>query len=443
MKTISIVIGKICSIFGKILNRGSVLPGYFSLKLDKNILNKIKLPDKIIAVTGSSGKGSTSSLIAEIFKDQGYKVTYNDKGSNLLEGITTSIINDCTLKGILKTDILIMEVDERYAKYIFKSIKPNMVVITNICRDQPPRQGHVDLVYEEINKSLTKDMTLILNGDDPYLRKFKTKKVIYYGINKNKYSYKKNKFMNLNINYCPSCQNKLEYNYYNFENNGDYYCTKCNFKRPKINYEVTSINYPNNKIKINNKTEVSIAFNILFCIYNTLAAFTVASEYSLDNQLIKETLDNVIKDTKIYNVYDYKKRIVTVLNNKNENNSTFNQSLLYLDRFKEKKTIIIGWKEISRRYNLDDISWLYDIDFEMLKKQDLDKIICVGINRYDIATRIKLAGIEEKKIKCFPNLLDGTNYLKNKTKGNIYAILNFDYVKPFNNYMNEGEENDN
>jgi len=442
---LSIIIGKIFYKLGSFLNRGSSLPGAIVLKLNKNILKDFKIPSKVIAVTGSSGKGSTTSMLAKIFRDQGYKVTHNDSGSNLIAGITTALIKDSNINGKIKSDIVILEVDERYTKYIFNDIKIDLLVITNICRDQPPRQGHFDLVFEEINKSINKNMTLVLNGDDPYLRKFENKSnnIIYYGIDKNKYAYKKNIFMNLNINYCPKCNNKLEYNFYNFENNGDYYCPNCDFKRPKIDYKVTNIDYINNIVEINDKTKLAIPFNVLFCIYNTLASFAVGDIFKLDNDKMVETISAIDKDKKIYNVYDYNNRIVTVLNNKNENSSTFNQSLLYVNRFKDEKVIVIGWKEISRRYNFDDLSWLYDIDFEILKKANVNKIICVGIHRYDIATRIKLAGINEKNIITFENLKDTTDYIKNKTKGNIYGILNFDYVKPFNSYMIGSDNSDN
>ena len=437
MKIISIFVGKLVIIAGNILKRGSVLPGYIALKLNKNLLSQFELPKKIIAVTGSNGKGSTSNMITSIFKNQGYKVTYNNKDSNLIEGITTALLNDSNLKGKIKTDVLVMEVDERYAKYIFKSIKPNVLVITIICRDQPPRQGNYDLVSNEIIKAISKNMTLVLNGDDPILRRFETKNIIYYGIDKNKYSYVKNKFNNLNINYCPICNNKLEYNYYTFENNGDYYCSKCNFKRPDLKYKVTKLNYEKNEITINDKYKINIPYNILFGIYNTLAAFTVSEIYKLETTKTIETINNIPQNKKIYNTYNYKNRLVTVLNNKNENNTTFNQSLLYIDRFKELKTIVIGWKEISRRYKYNDISWLYDIDFEILNKHEIDKIICVGENCYDIATRIELANINKSKIITFQNLEDATKYIKKKTKGNIYGILNFDYVKPFNDIMEE------
>lgn len=438
MNIFTILIGKIIILVGKMLHRGSSLPGVITLKINKNIFKYFKLPKTIIAITGSSGKGSTSAMIASVLKQNGYKVAHNSAGSNLIYGILTLLLENTKLNGEIKADILVYEIDERYTKYVFDKVKPNYVVITNITRDQPPRQGTTDIVANAIKEGITSDMHLILNGDDPILRQFVNKnKVTYYGIEKNKYSYKNSKFKSLNNSYCPKCHNKLEYNYYHFEDSGDYYCSSCNFKRPNIDYLVEKIDYNKSLITIN-KTDVTIPYNILFAVNNVAATFTTCNLLGINDQDIASSIHNIYSNEKIFNIYPYKDRIVTVLNNKNENSSTFNQSLLYVSRFKDKKVIIIGWKEISRRYDFDDLSWLYDIDFEILKNDEIEKIICVGDNRYDIATRIKYAGHENKIVVC-SNLVEATNYIKDKTKGNIYAVVNFDYVKPFNDLMNEGE----
>lgn len=445
MKTISIIIGKILIFIGKLVNKGSTLPGEYALKIDKNLLKKLKLPEKIIAVTGSSGKGSTTAIIRKIFEEQGYTVCHNDSGANLVSGITTTLINHSNLKGEIKKDIIILEVDERYSSILFKSINPQTLVITNICRDQPPRQGNVDLVFDKINQGITKNMTLIINGDDPYLRKFQLQnnenKILYYGIEKNKYSYNKELFKNLNMYYCPICNTKLKYNYKTFEENGDYYCEKCNFKRPEMNYKVTNIDYDKNYFIINDEYKINTQYNILFSIYNTLAAFAAADQYNLDKEQTAKTLNNIFKNQKIYNEYEMQNRKVTIINNKNENATTFNQSLLHVKRHIDKKVIVIGWKEISRRYEFNDMSWMYDIDFELLNDENTEKIICIGRDKYNIATRLKYANIDKKKIITFDEIKEATNYIKKNTKSNIYAILNFDYVYPFNNSI-RGDQNE-
>ena len=440
MNLISVIIGKIIVIIGKMIGKGSSIPGAISLKISKKVLSYFKLPKIVVAVTGSSGKGSTSSLIAEVLRKNGYTVAHNIKGSNLTAGIVTLLLENSKLNGEIKTESLVFEIDERYTKEVFDVINPKYVVITNITRDQPPRQGNYEMVALKIKSALKPNMHLILNGDDPFLQMFvMNDKVTYYGMEKNKYSYKVPKFNSLNLKYCPKCYKKIEYNYYHFEIDGDYYCTNCDFKRPNIDVLATKLDYEKEIMVINNKHTLSLQYNILFSVYNSLAAFTLLKCLGLDEDKITSSINEINGNKKIMSSYNYKNREVTVLNNKNENSSTFNQSLLYISRMKDKKVIVIGWKEISRRYNFEDLSWLYDIDFELLKNLDVEQVVCVGVNRYDIACRIKYSGIDAK-IVTFETLAQATDYIKTKTKGNIYGILNFDYVKPFNNLMMESDE---
>ena len=436
-KTLAIIIGKWLVLAGKILGRGSVLAGSKALQIDPNLLCKLKMPKTVIAVTGSSGKGSTTKLIAETYRRLGYSVVHNSSGSNLKTGILTALLGACTLSGKVKKDVAVIEMDERYAKYVFPAIKPNIVAITNITRDQPPRQGNVDLVFEEIKKALTSDMHLILNADDPYLQKFTLEnkyKVTYYGIEKNKYSSKKANFENLNLVYCPKCNSKLNYNFYHFENIGDYYCASCDLKHPQYDFAVENIDYENNEITINNN-KIKIPLNMLYAVYNTLTVYAVLHTCIDQEEKLNTVLNEIISEDNNFNCFSKNNRLIYTLNNKNENSTTFNQSLLFLDRDKTPKTIVIGWKEISRRYNYNDLSWLYDINFEILQKHNIEKVVCVGPQQYDIATRIELAQIDPRKIICFNTVEECAQYLNNKTKENIYAILNFDYVELFNHYM--------
>ena len=443
MKSLAIILGKAAIVAGKILKRGSSLPGDIALKIDKKLLTKLELPELKIAVTGSSGKGSTSSIIAHIYRSMGYKVVHNASGANLTAGITTTLLENCTLSGKVKGDVFVFEMDERYAKFAFPDVKPNHIVITNITRDQPPRQGHVDLVYEEIKKALPKGVHLILNGDDPYLQKFNLEneyETTYYSLDKTDLSYTDKKFKNLNINYCPKCNTKLVYDFYHFENHGKFNCPKCDFSHPESKYTITNIDYPNFEMTVDNKHKIKLQYDLLYSVYNTMAAYTTACALGLDETEVAKHISELNANSKMYNHYKYNDSDVYMLNNKNENSTTFNQSLLFTERFNGSKTVVIGWKEISRRYAFDDLSWLYDIDFEILNTPDVKNIICAGPNAYDIATRLILAGYPNEQIYIFNNLSEAKEAVDMNKTDYIFGILNFDYVEPFKTTFAKKEE---
>ena len=396
------------------------------------------MPKTVIAVTGSAGKGSTSTIIAETLRKEGKKVVHNKFGSNMLPGILSLLISNSKLDGTIKGDVLVVEVDERYTKVVFDIIKPQYVVITNICRDQPPRHGHVDLVFDKIKEALTDKMHLILNADDPYLQKFainSKNKITYYGISKNKYSYKLQKFRNVNMWYCPICNNKLKYSFYHIESLGDYSCSS-HFKRPDIDY-LANLDLDKMSMVINCKYNIDIKFNVIYYAYNILAAFTTCSLLKINKDNISNYISEMENNKKLNDTYMYKNRRVYVMNNKNENSTTFNQSVLFTMQKRNKRTIVIGWKEISRRYEHNDMSWLYDIEFEILNDEYTDKVICVGRDKFDIATRMKLAGFKHNQIMIYDNLKDAEDMIKKESTGDIFAILNFDYVEPFNDLMKE------
>ena len=439
MKVLSIVSCKLSAFLLKFIGRGSSLPGTIALKLDKNILKKLTLPQKIIVVTGSSGKGSTTKIIANVLKDLNYKVSHNYQGGNETSGILTTLLKDSNLKGKVKTDVAVLEMDERYVKYILPIIKPSDVVITNITRDQPPRQQHTDFIYNEIKKGLTNDIHLYLNANDPILVKLANElntKVTYYAINKLKESYQKNIFTSLNNRRCPKCHHLLKYKYYHFEDIGNYSCPKCDFKMPKPHYKITAFNDKDKQITIDNDTFITLNNDMLYNLYNTLAAYSVLREYNLAKEKIALSISKQNKNKKIFNTYSYKNHNVYILNNKCENSTTYNQSLLYTLKNKNVKTIVLGWQEISRRYIWDELSWLYDVEFELLTTQKIEKIIVAGPQRYDLAVRLKYAGINEEKIKIYDNLYSAKKELKT-TNSDIYAILNFDYINDFNTVMED------
>ena len=417
-------INKLSKITG---HEGSVIGGHYALKLDKNILKKIKLPKYVIGITGSSGKSSSTELMYNILTKNGYSVAYNKEGSNTINAITALVLNNSTLFGKIKKDVLLMELDESFMKHVFKYIKPTHLMITNITRDQPPRNSHPEKIFNAIKNAIPDGTHLILNVDDPFVNRLRINHkgaVTTYGMDKNNYSFKNN-INNLDAAYCPICNSKLEYDFYHYGHIGSYHCPKYHFNRGNPDYEAKKIDVDNKTIEIN-EHQINLPSDFLYTVYFVTGCYALSKSIDLkDEDIIKVLNDETIK-TKRLMIYDYDNRKWQMLVSKNENNLSYKQSLDYILHQKGDKTIILGFDSSSRRYKENDISWIWDIDFEELNDSSIKNIILIGKFCNDMMLRMKYAGIKKEKLLLVENLDDLPNTIKKKTKGNIYSMVCFD-----------------
>lgn len=431
MNPIILFFSKCIMMLLKLLNRGSSYPGFFAKKLNKDILNYFELPKITIFVTGSNGKTSIATTLAHIYKDNGCKVAHNIKGSNMTNGVISCLIEHSNIFGKSKRDVLIIEIDERYVKDVFKTIEPTYFIINNLSRDQLARNGHVDIVWNDINKNISKKTHLILNADDPIINKFSINhkgKITYYGLAKTKYSKNKNDSDSLDLSYCPKCNTKLKYKYYHYWNIGNYECTNCDFKRNDPNFEAKLIN--ETSFKIMNEV-INIPNSSLHNIYNLTACFTVSSVSGINNQSIAKSLNQFSLNTKRLESIKFSNKECVLLVSKNENAVSYNQSIDYILKQPGNKSIVIGFDNVSRRYKLDDLSWLWDINFELFQDKNVKNIICVGKFAYDIATRMKYAGIDAKKIITVPDTSNMVEELTKKTTNKFYSMFCFEIQNDF------------
>ena len=95
-KLFAIIVCKLGHFVGKLIGKGSSMPGKFALKICPDILRRVERPRHIIAVTGSNGKTSTVEMIAAVLRAAGKTVVYNEEGSNQIEGVTTLVLTHAT-----------------------------------------------------------------------------------------------------------------------------------------------------------------------------------------------------------------------------------------------------------------------------------------------------------------------------------------------------------
>src|SRR5579883_2090163 len=170
---LAISAGKLAGATGRLLRigGGTSLPGMIARRIDPNVLRSVigTSTAKKIVITGSNGKTTTARMTAAIAKQDGKRISHNRTGSNLLQGVTSVAVNFANIFGQLDSDVLLFEIDEGTMALAVPEISPDVVVITNIFRDQLDRYGEIYSVARALNKvleDLPETATILLNGKD-------------------------------------------------------------------------------------------------------------------------------------------------------------------------------------------------------------------------------------------------------------------------------------
>lgn len=423
----TILVCKILRFIGKLIGRGSSMPGQIALKMSPKILSKVKLPDKVIAVTGSNGKTSTVEMIACILEKEGKKVIWNREGSNQIEGVTTLILSNCTLGGKLKGDVLLLESDERYSKFTFSHFSPTHYVITNLYRDQLTRNGHPEWVFDAIAPSVTEKSTLILNADDPLVSLYgkDRENVIWFGMDKQDFSFTENNSVYDDGAFCPNCKKPMKYNFRHYNHIGDYFCESCGHKKHPTDFTITSADLENGVVTINGKEKITLAFKSIYNVYNILACFAVCSLVGIDEGKIAENIsDYVLKNGRVVQ-YKLGNSNGTFLVSKHENSISYDQSIRYIIGQNQPCGVIIIVDAVSRRYSTGEISWLWDIDFELLNAPCVEKIYLLGAHCEDLKTRFSFTEIPAEKLYTNPDIEAAIDEIKTENREKLYTVTCF------------------
>lgn len=433
----SIVCSKIIIKLSKSLFKGGTnFPGRVALKLDNNILSVVSNNYTIILITGTNGKTTTTSMIYNIIKETDKKVITNGTGANMFTGIVSCFIDNYSFKNSKEEKYAVIEVDEANLKFVTKYISPKIITVTNLFRDQLDRYGEVYTTLEKILEGikLSPDSTLVLNGDESLLGDMNTaNKKVYYGFG---ISIDDNKKIDLNADakFCKHCKNEYSYNFITYNHLGDYFCPKCNYKRPDLKYNVNAIkniNENSSTVEINSR-EYCINQPGTYNIYNGLCAYSVAKELSMPEDIIVKSLKNQRSSfgrQEIINIENHEVKIILV-----KNPAGFDQAI---------STVSLDTKPLNLAFLLNDnyadgrdVSWIWDVNFEKINEFKINSLMISGIRLYDLAVRLKIAGLTPDKFtlcKEYQNLLDT---IKACSEGSVYILATYTAMIDFRKFLN-------
>ncbi len=400
---IVLYLAKLSRIALKLIGRDATyFPGKLAVTLCPDFLGRIDKPKTIIGVTGTNGKTTVCNMIEDVLKENGYEFIDNHLGSNINSGLATALIEGATLLGKQKKELAVFEIDERSSVKIYPYITPTYLVCTNLFRDSLKRNAHTEFISSILSNNIPSQTTLILNGDDLIVSNLSpNNNRIYFGIDKLKTDTDKCENIVRDITVCPKCDSKLEYDFVRYNHIGRAHCIKCNFQSPKINYEVTNIDFEKMQMTIKSKSEekYDLINNNIINIYNMLATITVLKELGLN----QEQINPILKKQKIVDTRYSKEKvgnieIITQLA-KGMNPIACSRAFDYVRKEEGNKAVFILLDDLHEAANSsENIAWHYDTDYEFLNSESIKQILTGGARYLDTYVRLQIAQIPKEKI---------------------------------------------
>ena len=388
---------------------GTTLPGRSAMVFDKKILEVVSQNMNIIVVTGTNGKTTTCGMLRHALQSAGIDVLSNVSGANLLTGITAEFTANSTLSGKPKKQYAIIECDEGALHKVVPLIKPKVIVVTNLFRDQLDRYGEVMHTLEAIRKGieLVPDTTLCLNADCSLTASLGTDfpgKVVYYGINVPSDDVDPDTLSD--AKYCIKCGTEYKYDFHTYAHLGSFYCPECGYKRPEPDIAVTSIekfsaNGTSVQIKLPTDSgetttkKVQIGLPALYNVYNAIAAIGAFEAAGLNRGHILKFLASVHSTFGRMETFNYKDTDIQMILVKNP--AGCNQALSYLSSLDSDYVAVFCLND--KTADGHDISWIWDADHEKVTKDPHCKHIYVsGTRAEDMEVRLKYGDASEEDI---------------------------------------------
>ena len=165
---------------------GTNLPGQLALRLCPTLPALLARGVRILAVSGTNGKTTTCRMLAAGLEAAGVPFLANRSGANLRAGVTAELAANIR-RGRPVKGVAVLECDEAALRTLAGELRPEILLFTNVFRDQLDRYGEVTHTLAELEEAAkaAPDAALCLNADDSLIASLSLKSpnpVRFYGV---------------------------------------------------------------------------------------------------------------------------------------------------------------------------------------------------------------------------------------------------------------------
>jgi len=412
---------------------GTTLPGRVLLRLAPDAIARLGrgLTGGSTIVSATNGKTTTAGMLASALRAAGREPVHNRAGSNMTWGVATALLSQRGDEGLF-------EVDEAWLPRVADELRPRLVVLANLFRDQLDRYGELEHLADQwaaVVEAHAGRTGFVLNADDPLIADLgrdaelrRRPEISYFGIEDRSQALPELQHA-FDAKHCRRCGAPYTYERAFVGHLGHYRCPSCGASRPRPDVAAERIELhgmDGSRVDITTPSgEVTVALPLpgLYNVYNALAALAAALRSGVPLERAVAGLEAAEAAFGRVETIDVTGTPVSILLIKNPAGA--NEVLRTLRLEAEAEGAGAGldlWIALNDRIaDGRDVSWIWDADFELVADR-VRRVVCAGTRAPEIALRLKYAGLDPGAIEVIDRLPASFDAAVAGAPGSLFAL---------------------
>jgi UDP-N-acetylmuramyl tripeptide synthase len=382
---------------------GTTIPGKALWKLHPAAVDELaaRLPAGTAVMSATNGKTTTTAMAAEILGSD-HRLAWNRAGANLLSGIASTLV---AARG---ADLGLFEVDEGALPEAVARLRPRVVTLGNLFRDQLDRYGELEIVAERWRAavwSLPPETTLVVNADDALVADLAEGRdgALRFGLDDPTHARPRLPHA-ADSKYCVRCGAPYEFAAAYVGHLGDYRCPSCGHSRPALDVvgrdiELRGLQASRFRLEApTGSVAIELALPGLYNVYNATAAAALALAVGASLEDVRSGLARFgAAFGRFERIRAGGKSVVLLLV---KNPAGANEVVRTLETGVPPVLIVALNDAVA---DGQDVSWIWDVDFEPLLEH-AGVVIASGDRAAELGLRLTYGGLAAERLEVEPSL---------------------------------------
>jgi lipid II isoglutaminyl synthase (glutamine-hydrolysing) len=344
-----------------------MIGGLVTMTLDRSILRQLGAGRRTVVVTGTNGKSTTTRMTAAALETLGPNgsVATNAEGANMDAGLVAALAAD------RQAGLAALEVDEMHVPHVSDAVKPCVIVLLNLSRDQLDRVGEINVIERTLRSGLARHpkAVVVANCDDVLMTSaaYDSANVVWVAAG--------GAWSGDSVS-CPRSGEVI------VRDKGHWYSTGADFKRPSPHWWFDDDTlYGPDGLTLSMRLALPGSVNRGNAAQAVAAAVALGADPALAVAAVSR-VDEVHGRYRTVRIGEHDARILLA-----KNPAGWQEALSMVDKHAAGVVISVNGQVPDG----EDLSWLWDVRFEHFEEA---AVVAAGERGTDLAVRLGYAGVE-------------------------------------------------